>query len=369
MDILGNAWGDTVKRRLKSATAAAAATAVLVLAAADKTPAQTLVEVDEFGSNPGDLRMFKFVPNGLPANSPLVVALHGCTQSAADYDDETGWVGIAEKAPSFALLLPEQQTANNFNRCFNWFMLEDIARDKGEALSIKQMIDKMKQDHAIDPERIYITGLSAGGAMTAVMLATYPEIFTGGAIIAGIPYKCATGIPQAFSCMNPGNDASPTTWAALVRNASPHQGPWPIVSIWHGTIDHTVSPVNARELVDQWTEVHGIDQIADAQDVVHGHTRQVFMDADGKVLVESYAIAGMGHGTPVAPGTGEEQCGTVGPFVLDAGICSSYHIANFWGLPAQQENVHPLRRQMLNQIEIMQRKLNELKARVEQVNQ
>jgi poly(3-hydroxybutyrate) depolymerase len=154
-----------------------------------------------------------------------------------------------------------------------------------------------------------------------------------------------------------------------VRNASPHQGPWPVVSIWHGTAGHTVAPLNARELIDQWTEVHGIDQVADGQDTVHGHARQVFKDADGTVLVESYAIAGMGHGTPVAPGTDEEQCGTVGPFVLDAGICSSYHITDFWGLLDGQEPVPPLRRQMLNHIENMQRKLDELKTKVEQVNQ
>ena len=368
MDKPGDTGGNRGKYRMKNLVAAAAATAVLGIAAAVGASARDLAEVSDFGSNPGNLRMFKFVPSDLPANSPLTVALHGCTQTAGDYDDETGWIGLAEKVP-FALLLPEQQSANNFNRCFNWFMPDDIARDRGEALSIKQMIDRMIQDHAIDPGRIYITGLSAGGAMTAVMLATYPEIFAGGAIIAGIPYKCATSISQAFSCMNPGTDASPATWSSLVRNASPHQGPWPVVSIWHGTEDKTVAPQNARELVDQWTTVHGIDQIADGQETVHGHSRKVFKDADGRELVELYDISGMGHGKPVAPGTGDEQCGTVGPFILDAGICSSYHIADFWSLQAGPGPVAPLQRQMLSQIEKMQKKLDELKIKVLQVKQ
>lgn len=366
MSMLFNAGkGTAIKHGMKLVVTAAAA---LLLATATKSPAQNLSEVADFGSNPGNLQMFAFVPNALPANSPLVVALHGCTQAAAKYDDETGWVRMAERVP-FALLLPQQQSSNNPRLCFNWFEANDIARDRGEALSIKQMIDKMVRDHAIDPKRIFITGLSAGGAMTSVMLATYPELFAGGAIIAGLPYKCATSIPQAFSCMNPGNDLAPGTWAAQVRNASPHQGPWPILSIWHGTTDHTVAPMNAQELVDQWTEVHGIDQVADGQDTVNGHTRKTFKDADGKVLVESYLIANMGHGTPVSPGSGGEQCGTTGPHILDAGICSSFHIATFWGLIAQSSPDTPLRRQMLDQIETLNKKLNELKSKVEQIKQ
>ena len=77
--------------------------------------------------------------------------------------------------------------ANNQNACFNWFEREDTRRDSGEALSIRQMIDAMVKRHSIDPSRVYIVGLSAGGAMTAVMLATYPEVFAGGAIVAGVP--------------------------------------------------------------------------------------------------------------------------------------------------------------------------------------
>jgi poly(hydroxyalkanoate) depolymerase family esterase len=96
----------------------------------------------------------------------------------------------------FALLLPEQQRTNNPNGCFNWFQTGDIERGHGEALSIRQMVSKMVSDHGIDPARVFVTGLSAGGAMTSVMLATYPEVFAGGAIIAGLPYGAANNVQQ-----------------------------------------------------------------------------------------------------------------------------------------------------------------------------
>jgi poly(3-hydroxybutyrate) depolymerase len=148
-------------------------------------------QVADFGPNPGNLRMYERVPDGLPAGTSLVVALHGCTQAAAGYDDESGWAGLADRF-RFALLLPEQQKANNDALCFNFFRDEDNRRGQGEAASIRSMIATMVAKHGLDPSRVYVTGLSAGGAMTAVMLAAYPDMFAGGAIIAGVPYGCAS---------------------------------------------------------------------------------------------------------------------------------------------------------------------------------
>lgn len=301
--------------------------------------AQALTEVTGFGSNPGNLKMFKYVPSGLPANAPLVVALHGCAQSAAAYDAETGWEALANRW-KFALLLPQQQSGNNSSSCFNWFEAGDIARGSGEALSIKQMVDRMRSDHATDAARSYVTGLSAGGGMTAVMLATYPDVFAGGAIVAGIPYNCGTGVSAAFSCMNPGSDFTPAQWGNKVRAASSHSGPWPIVSIWHGDADTTVRPVNLTESMEQWTNVHGIDQTADLQDTLGGYPHKVYKDAAGVPKVETVLITGMGHGTPVDPGTGETQCGTAGAYILDVNLCSSYYIGRFWGLD-NLDNVAP----------------------------
>lgn len=307
------------------------ALAVVAALAFVTSPAFAQTEVTGFGSNPGNLRMFKHVPAGLPADAPLVVALHGCAQSAASYDAEPGWQLLATRW-QFALLLPQQQSANNSSSCFNWFESGDTARGQGEALSIRQMVDRMIADHGSAPSRVYVTGLSAGGAMAAVMLATYPDVFAGGAIVAGLPYRCATTQSAAFGCLSPGVDLTPAQWGDKVRAAFAWSGARPLVSIWHGDADATVRPMNLTESMQQWTNVHGIDQIADVADTVAGVPHRVYRDAAGVPRVETFLIAGMGHGTPVDPGTGETQCGTAAAYILDVNVCSSYYIGRFWGL-------------------------------------
>lgn len=295
-----------------------------------------LTEVNNFGQNPGNLKMFKYVPKNLPAGRPLVVALHGCTQQAQSYDDETGWIKFADKY-QFSLLLPQEQV--NPLKCFRWFDLTQNERDKGEALSIKNMIGRMTTDHQSEIKRIYVTGLSAGGAMTAVMLATYPEIFAGGAIMAGIPYKCASNDSEAQNkCGLMGNklvpekDLTPVQWGNLVRQAAPRAGTQPLISIWQGSADTVVDPKDAQELMEQWTNVLGIDQTPDVQDTVANQAHAVYKNAGGKALVETYLINGMGHGTAIAPGNGDNECGKAGPYILNAGICSSFYTVKFWGL-------------------------------------
>lgn len=318
---------------LRLLTATALVAAALTALGAPATPAQAAAtaEVTGFGTNPGTLRMYRYVPDGLPSGAPLVVAMHGCTQTAAAYDNEPGWTMLADRW-KFVLVLPEQQTGNNSSRCFNWFETGDTTRGQGEALSIKQMVDKTRTDLGTDPARTFVTGLSAGGAMTSVMLATYPEVFAGGAVIAGIPFRCATSLNGAFSCLNPGVDKTPAAWGDAVRAASSFTGTRPPVQVWHGTSDNTVKPLNLTELVDQWTNVAGTDQMPEVQDTVGGYPHKIYRDGSGRAAVESYAITGMDHGTPVDPGTGATQCGTAGAFILDVNLCSSYHIGLRWGL-------------------------------------
>jgi poly(hydroxyalkanoate) depolymerase family esterase len=301
----------------------------------DRSPVGTpLEEVDIFGANPGNLRMFKYLPAGLAAaNPPLVVVLHGCTQTAAGYDLGAGWSTLADRF-GFALLLPEQQRSNNPNGCFNWFQAGDIERGRGEACSIRQMVDKMVSDHGIDTARVFVTGLSAGGAMTSVLLATYPEVFAGGAIVAGLPYGAATNVQQAFQTMSQCPPRSAHAWGDLVRAASSHDGPWPRVSVWHGGADATVIPSNAREIVKQWTNVHGLPESSSTQAMVDGHPRRVWVNKAGDELIESFTITNMAHGTPLATGKADNECGAAGPFLLEVGISSSYHIAKFFGLTA-----------------------------------
>jgi poly(hydroxyalkanoate) depolymerase family esterase len=306
-------------------------TIAVLLLAVGAAMAANLTPVTGFGTNPGNLRMLKYVPDRISSRPGLVVALHGCGQQAADYDDETGWTELADRW-GFMLLLPEQREANNQSKCFNWFEPADASRDRGEALSIRQMVERMKADHGIDEDRVFVTGLSAGGAMTSVMLASYPDVFAGGGVIAGVPYGCATTLSDGLICMFTARNLSPDEWGRRVRGASNHHGVWPKVSIWHGTADTLVRPDNATGSVEQWTNVHGIDAVADEQTSVKGHTRRVYRDLAGEARVESYIIDGMGHGTPIDPGLEPDQCGRPADYILDAGICSSYFIARFWGL-------------------------------------
>jgi poly(hydroxyalkanoate) depolymerase family esterase len=283
------------------------------------------------GPNPGALAGYTYVPADVAARPALVVVLHGCTQNAAGYDHGAGWSTLADEH-GFVLLLPEQQRANNANLCFNWFEPGDIARDKGEAASIRAMIAQVVAEHDIDPARIFVTGLSAGGAMAAVMLATYPELFAAGAIIAGLPYGFANSVPEAMERMRSGPGATDIALAGRVRAASAHAGRWPRLSIWHGDADRTVSPINADALVRQWAALHGLPPTPTRQDDNGDHPRRVWIGADGTELIEDHLIAGMGHGTPLAPGEGEDRCGTAGAYMLDVGISSSHAIARFWGI-------------------------------------
>jgi poly(hydroxyalkanoate) depolymerase family esterase len=303
----------------------------LVMAPAAPAQAAELTPVTGFGSNPGNLAMYRYVPDGLPSGAALVVAMHGCTQSAATYFTNSGWRKYADLW-GFALVLPEQKSANDPNECFTWFDNADITRGQGEALSIKQMVDYATGHFGVNPARVYVTGLSAGGAMTSVVLATYPDVFAGGAIIAGLPYRCATSKPAAYTCMNPGVDKSPAQWGDLVRGANPgYSGPWPRVAIWHGTSDSIVAPMNASEERDQWTNVWGVSSTPSGTDNLPGTSGELYNDSNGEPAVRVYRVNGMSHGTPVHPGSGVDQCGTPASYFLET-LCSSYFIARAWGL-------------------------------------
>jgi poly(hydroxyalkanoate) depolymerase family esterase len=290
-----------------------------------------LVETIGFGSNPGALRMFSFVPANLQQVPALVVVLHGCGQTAAGYDLGAGWSTLAKRF-GFVLLMPEQRPSNNANLCFNWFNPDDTARECGEVCSIRQMIARMVGDIGIDPRRIFVTGLSAGGAMTSAMLATYPEVFAGGAVIAGLPFGVATNMREALSGMFQSPARPATELGELVRNASNHKGPWPKLSVWHGSADRTVNPANANEIVKQWLDVHGLPSAPMSEAAVDGYPRQIWWNADGETIIESYTITDMAHGTPLGLADNDERYGAQGAFLIDAGISSSYHIAKFFGL-------------------------------------
>jgi poly(hydroxyalkanoate) depolymerase family esterase len=284
----------------------------------------SLTAVASFGPNPAGLKMYVHAPASGKA-SAVVVAMHGCTQTANAYV-AAGWNEMADAA-GFAVVYPEQTSQNNSSQCFRWWDAANITRGKGEARSIAAMVEHAKATYGAT--HAYVTGLSAGAAMTAVMLATYPDLFEAGAIMAGLPYECATSQTDAYSCMSGGKQKSSAAWGALVpklAGATP-----PRVSIWQGDADYTVRPANLTQLVLQWTNVNGVSDKPTASTAVGKAKHDAYADASGVVRVESWLIAGMGHGVSVDPSAG---CGKASAYVLDKGLCSTQEAAVFFGLVA-----------------------------------
>lgn len=318
---------------LTAAVAAVAVTvAALLVGLAPRAEAATLTPEPSFGANPGDLAMYSYLPEGLPDEAPLVVLLHGCAQDATAYHEHSGWREHADDN-GFALVYAEQKSANNLNNCFNWFESGDTARDSGEAQSVRSMVEYAVASHGVDAERVYVSGLSGGGAMAGELLAAYPDLFAGGSVVAGIPVGCASGMVDAFTCMNPGKTQTPEQWAEEVRAKNPDwDGTWPRVAVWHGTGDTTVVPANADASVGQWTSLHGLSGEPDATEELPGDTTAAYHGGDASTAsVAHYTVSGMGHGTPVAPAEG---CGTAGAYFLDT-VCSTGYTVDFFGIGAE----------------------------------
>ena len=290
-----------------------------------------------FGTNPGALDCRIYVPTADP--KALVVVLHGCTQSASVLDRGSGWSKLAERH-GFAVLFPQQRRANNPNLCFNWYVPSDARRGRGEAMSISQMVQHMAGRYGLDRSRTFVTGLSAGGAMTGVMLACYPELFGAGAIIAGLPFATADTLPDALERMRGQKFPPRQELAARAKAAARFEGSLPTLSVWHGTNDTTVDPANATAIVNQWRDLHGLSGTEGRVDAVAGHRREVWYDAQARPLVERYDIRGMAHGIPLDT-RDNEACGSPGPHMLEANICSTRHIAGKWGLIPDSADLRP----------------------------
>jgi poly(hydroxyalkanoate) depolymerase family esterase len=309
----------------------------LLLFAAAPARAQ-LVQVTSFGSNPGALDMYEYIPKNLPANRPLVVVMHGCTQTANDML-AAGWDDLAD-ANQFAVVYPQQRSANNPIECFNWAGEygdpANMIRGMGENESVIEMVDKEIASHGSDRTKVYIAGFSAGAAFTAVMLATWPDRFGAGAIMSGVPYRCASSVQGALNCQQMNNhpelELTPAQWGDLVRAAdSGYGGPWPRVQIWHGSGDGTVAPQNQIELVKQWTNVWGTDQTVDATETIGSVTRSEY-HMGSTTVVETFLVNGMSHAVAIGAHDPQYPCGKAGTYFVDEGMCSTYRAATFFGL-------------------------------------
>ncbi len=288
-----------------------------------------LTEIRAFGPNPGALRLFARLPPGLRARAPLVVVLHGCGQTAEAFGVGSGWVALAD-AHRFALLCPQQARANNRAGCFNWFESADIRPEGGEAAAILRMIDHLIRLADLDPDRVFVTGLSAGGAMALALLAIAPTRFAGGAIIAGMPFDVAHGGAEAWLAMKGGVLISDAALGDRIRRISEPQPVWPRLSVWQGLADATVSPANARRIVGQWRDLCDLPAEPD-ETVVAGILTTSRWGRDPAQL-RLTLVAGLGHGAAVD--SGRPGGGYAGPFLIDNGVASALEIATDWGLTA-----------------------------------
>ena len=297
-------------------------------------------EVTNFGSNPGNLRMFAYVPENAPSGAPVVVIFHPCGGYAQNLDVDTGWRKYAD-AFGFTLVLPEQKPENVGSggivphTCFSAWNPEDRTHDgEGEARSVVQMVDYMTTTYGTDPDRVYVTGYSGGGSATNVMLAAYPDVFQAGAVFFGMAYGCADTEDEYFQigptapCPGQVNYLSPQEWGDKIRSAYPgYTGPRPRVQIWHGGSDPLINVNSLEKQRDGWTDVFGIPQTPTAtSQPASGVTKEVY----GSGEVETYRVEAMGHEVPINPGDGLENCGTPGRG--HQSLCGAYHAAAFFGL-------------------------------------
>lgn len=297
-----------------------------------------LTEIKGFGYNPGNLGMFVHTPVSINDSSkrPLLIALHGCSQYASTIAKETGWNRLSDRN-GFYVVYPQQRTINNPSNCFNWFRENDITRGIGEIASIKRMIDYAIHKYPVDTNQIFVYGLSAGAAMAVALMADYPGLIKGGAILAGAPYKTATNSANGLATMINAKEKTPEEWGKLVKEQNPeYTGKYPKLIVLQGQSDPIVNRDNALELIKQWTFLHQTDSIPDKIENSFQNqpdiTKYTFNNNDSIAVIVFYKIKHLGHKLMVDPGEGEKQGGKTGLFAVDKDFFSTYWIMLDFGL-------------------------------------
>jgi poly(hydroxyalkanoate) depolymerase family esterase len=256
-------------------------------------------------SNDSGARTYKlYVPASYSAASdervPLVVMLHGCTQDPDDFAAGTRMNTLADQH-GFIVVYPAQDAHANGSRCWNWFRAQDQARDRGEPAIIAGITREVAAHYRIDERRIFVAGLSAGGAMAVVLAATYPELYAAVGVHSGLPYAAAHDVASAFSAMKGAIHGRPpgSTHAAADARSTP--GPSIPTIIFHGDRDATVSAANADAIVQQAratrTDDGALHSTTSQGTSPSGgtYTRTVLADGAGQPVIEHWVLHGAGH--------------------------------------------------------------------------
>ena len=225
---------------------------------------------------------------------PLVVMLHGCTQTPDDFANGTRMNALAEERQCL-VLYPEQTQAANPSRCWNWFKRGDQRRDQGEPALLAGMTREVMNRYRIDPGKVYVAGLSAGGAMAAVMGTAYPELYAAVGVHSGLACGSAHDLPSAFAAMR----GIPASMAGRNTDSTPLAPATPTI-VFHGDRDKTVHPRNSAEVVSQSVEQNGAssaDASTERGQVPSGHayTRTIHRDSTGRVVLEYWLVHEGGH--------------------------------------------------------------------------
>lgn len=249
--------------------------------------------IDGSFTNAAGTRTYKlYIPSTYLGRQPLplVVMLHGCTQSPSDFAAGTRMNVLAEKE-QFFVVYPEQSQNANVSKCWNWFETTNQQRSAGEPSLIAGITHKIISEYRINAERVYVVGMSAGGAMATIMAATYPELYAAVGVHSGLPYGAAHDLPSGFKAMQRGVPQH----KRKLRRAIP-------LIMFHGDHDTTVAKVNADHMRDQWLQAFengrrpaGGPRVERGMVGGHAYTRFTYHDTGGQVILEEWIIHHAGH--------------------------------------------------------------------------